>query len=185
MKSHLQRIKELQEKILSVSITETQQNGYNWCAAYVTALIVRYKTGSPISAYNVMNYHYTNPQPSYSLGMNGVAEYGYYWGLDPIVYYGTLTKGSLVGQIVDDMPVYLGMDDTSSSASHAIALVGYSSYGDYMQIWNPWYTFKEWYTFGSTYTPINHTSYHYVYSATIFNWQYDSKLMLTINDSDH
>lgn len=169
-------------KSLSVSITETQGSN-NWCAAYVTALIVRFKKGYNVTAFNVMNYHYSNPQPSDSLGMYGVAEYGQYWGMNPAVYHNTLSKAALVWQIANDMPVYFGMDNTSTSGSHAIALVGYSSSGDYMQIWNPWYTFKEWYTFGSTYTPTNNTSYHYVYSATIYNWQEDPGSIVSIQES--
>ena len=102
-----------------------------------------------------MNYHYTNPQPTNSLGMYGIAEYGYSWGLDPVVYHGTLAQGTLVGQIVDDMPVYLGMNNISSSDSHAIALVGYSSYGDNMIIWNPWYCVTESYAFGSFNKPLS------------------------------
>lgn len=160
-------------KYLSTTITETQGSN-SWCAAYATAWIIRYVKGNNdnTAALDVMNYHFSNPTSSDSIGEAEVVEYANYRSIYPTHIKSTLSNSSLIAQIVASKPVYLRMYRTVGSEKkyHAIVLRGYSNNTSKWSVWNPWYNYYDSFSMGGTYIPAEHQSREYTYCHTIYNW---------------
>lgn len=160
-------------KYLSTSITETQ-GGESWCAAYATAMIVRFVKGNndDTEAVDVMNYHFDNPSASDAIGEAEVVEYANSRSLRPTHVKYTLSDSSLMSEVASESPVYLRMYRVSGTDKiyHAVVLRGYSTYTDKWSIWNPWYDEYDSFDMGGTYVPAEHSSREYTYCHTIYNW---------------
>lgn len=160
-------------KYLSTNITETQGSN-SWCAAYATAWIIRYVKGNNdnTTAQNVMNYHFSNPTFSDSIGEAKVVQYANYRSIYPTHITSTLSNSSLIAQIVASKPVYLRMYRTVGSEKkyHAVVLRGYSNNTSKWSVWNPWYDYYDSFSMGGTYIPAEHQSREYTYYHTIYNW---------------
>ena len=155
---------------LDTEITE-HQTSLPWCAAYATAMIVRYRLNDSTTALNVMQHFYSNPGPGNTIGEYAVCQYGAYRGLNPVYTAFTMLKPVLQHQIALLQPVYLRMS-VASGGYHAIVLRGYSQSGSYLSVWNPWdaSSYTGFY-YGLTYQPIGHTSaYAMTYVETVYNW---------------
>ena len=161
-------------KFLATSITETQ-GSESWCAAYATAMIIRCINGKSdsTSAYDVMEYHFSDPSSSDSIGEAEVVQYANSRSIYPTHITSTLSDTSLINEIVNSRPVYLRMYRVSGSDKiyHAVVLRGYDSGTRTWSIWNPWYDFYDYFDMGGTYVPAEHSYREYIYCHTIYNWQ--------------
>ena len=164
-------------KYLGTKIIETQGN-LPWCAAYSTAMIVRYVKGGGdnTKAIDVMKYFYSNPTSNNYIGEGNVIVYANSRSIYPTRVGYTLSINSLVQQIVYNKPVYLRMKNIKSTESnpyHAIVLNGYNTSKSRWRVWNPWYDEYDSFTMGGTYVPLKETpsKYTYEYRETIYDWQ--------------
>ncbi|MBO5214063.1 MAG: hypothetical protein J6B86_04780 [Clostridia bacterium] len=163
-------------RYLYLDITETQGSN-NWCAAYVTAAIVRTLTGDSVSAQGVMETFYRRPTSSDSLSRTNVIAYGQLKGFSPILIGDTVNQ-TFITEIENGRPVYWSMKraipGTDQHGYHAVVLCGYNFvYGSTWRIWNPWYDYYESFTMDGVYVPAtaSSTNYSYSYNAAIYNWQ--------------
>ncbi len=167
-------------KYLQIGYAETQ-GSQPWCMAYVTASIMRYKTGngiSTISAQSVMEWAYpglTQTQlNSESLSTTKADEFANTYNIDPVYTASRRTYSQIVNEIKADNPVAFICDNLNTGAKkcHAFVCRGYNDYSgnSYYSIWNPWYTqFERIYTSDNTYVNSSGTA-RYLWSATMYDW---------------
>lgn len=160
-------------KYIALSLTEYQGEN-SWCSAYVTAAILRTINGGSLTAQQVMQYYYgSNPSTSQSLSMPLAAAYARdVGGLTAATYTSNgLSNADLIDQLESDWPVYLSMENRTTSGYHAIALRGYSLATSTWSVWNPSnvnmryesYGFNDYYvsTLGNTFEYDGRTIYNY------------------------
>lgn len=160
-------------KSISLTITETQGKN-NWCLAYATAIIARYRGNTNCTAKTVMSYFYgSNPSTEASLKEGQSVAYAHAIGLLNVTNSSSyLSQTSLKNYISDSSPVILCMSRPATGSYHAVVLRGYNSSN--WSIWNPWYKSYETFPIGGSYTARN--GYVYMYNGvsnlgrTIFNW---------------
>ncbi|MDD6276651.1 MAG: C47 family peptidase [Clostridia bacterium] len=159
---------------LSLSIIETQGNN-NWCAAYATAIIIRYLTGntkSPTAA-GLMSIFYRNPTSSDTFPKEYVIKYAQSRGYNPITSNSSLGSTAVFAQIDALKPIYISAKGYNSSTRkysyHALVLRGYSRTNDTYSIWNPWHNYYE--TMDMIKKTYKATSVlTYTWNSTIYNW---------------
>lgn len=159
-------------KTLATSITE-QQGSLPWCAAYSTAMIVRFLKNDDTAALDVMEFHYDNPTEEDEIGESKVVEYACSRGIYPTYIKSTLNDNTLIDQIVDDLPVYLRMyriKENGDKSYHAIVLRGYNLRTETWSIWNPWEDYYETFEMGGTYVPAGASTREYIYFQTVYDW---------------
>lgn len=168
-------------KFLNTGFAE-KQNDNEWCMAYVTASIVRYKTGkslSEVSAEKVMKWAFpsitdTEKLKGQKLSDKKAVEFGNTYRLNPISINGTRTYAQIASDIQADNPVaFIGsnMNDGGATA-HAFLCRGYYDSGDYSyySVWNPWYNkYEIIYSKDNIYTSAS-GNYKYKWARTVFNW---------------
>lgn len=152
---------------IALSITETQPNDESWCAAYVTAALIRTVQGVSLSASTITKYYGLNKNEGLSHGQ--AIDYAQaMYAMQPLYYESALSRNQVIDEIDHSCPIYASMRH-NSTISHAVAICGYTS--TKYTIWNPWYVDYE--TFSSstlTYVPSTSTKSFY-WNATIYNWQ--------------
>lgn len=127
---------------LPVTIREIQPDGLPWCAGYVTAMIVSYKTKGVYYARDVANY--AGVTENEGIPNKKLIEFAKSKGLSPRFSFFDLSTNSIANHIDDNDPIYVGAFNISNE-SHALALTGYQkniNTGKILRfrIWNPWYT---------------------------------------------
>lgn len=167
-------------KFLQIGWAETQ-GSQPWCMAYVTASIMRYKTGNgvdTISAQSVMEWAYPNLTQtqlnSTSLSTTKADEFANTYNIDPVYTASRRTYSQIVNEIKADNPVAFICDNlnTGTKKSHAFVCRGYNdnSGNSFYSVWNPWYTqFERIYTSDNTYVNTAGTA-RYLWSATMYDW---------------
>ncbi len=167
-------------KFLQTGWAETQ-GSQSWCSAFVTASILRYRTGksvSTISAKKIMEY--TFPKVSSSeltkkaLSFDNAIKYAKTHGISPIKSDSRLSYSSVKTEINNDRPVYMAADNvtTGVKVAHAFVLRGYNdnSGNSFYSVWNPWYEkYERVYTKDNSYYTNSGTQYRW--SKTIYNWK--------------
>lgn len=152
---------------------ETQPQGYEWCAAYSSTAIMRYK-GLNVYAIDLMTYAIgDDPQPTDSIYREDICLFANARGFSATLTYSTLSYARLCNEIDNDRPVYLSMKEsgTDKDSYHAIVLCGYDNNNAMMRIWNPWYTCYETIYSLNNYVPYLSQHRTYAYYATIYNWK--------------
>ncbi|MBU5334313.1 hypothetical protein KQI61_19215 [Anaerocolumna aminovalerica] len=167
-------------KFLQIGWDETQGN-LPWCMAYVTASIMRYKTGkslSTISARKVMEWAYPNLSKAEleatALSTSKADEYANTYDIDPTYTASRRTYAQVASDIIADSPLAFICDNVNTGAkkSHAFVCRGYNdnSGNSFYSIWNPWYSeFERIYTSDNTYVNSAGTA-KYLWSATMYGW---------------
>lgn len=154
---------------LPVTIRETQGND-SWCAGYVTAMIVSYKTKGVYYARDVANYAgVTKNEGISNTKLIGFAKSK---GLSPRISFFGLSTNSIVNHIKDNDPVFVGAINISNE-SHALALTGYQqniNSGNILKfrVWNPWYDSFE--TMGLDQIYVTRQGTRYRCETYIINW---------------
>jgi hypothetical protein len=132
---------------LGTTIRETQSS-LPWCAGYVTAHIVNYRTG----ATNWRASHvaaYAGVGPTQGISREKCRDFAISKGLSQTsIYNAVATDAQLKSQLYNRRPIYAGCyEKGSTTSSHAFAIIGYDVtllFGMHWQVWNPWYNYKEW-----------------------------------------
>lgn len=167
-------------KFLQIGWDETQ-GSLPWCMAYVTASIMRYKTGdslSTISARKVMEWAYpnltTSELESTALSTSKADDYANTRNVNPTYTASRRTYAQVASDIKAESPVAFICDnvDTGAKKSHAFVCRGYDDNGgtSFYSIWNPWYSkFERIYTSNNTYVNSAGTA-KYLWSATMYGW---------------
>lgn len=167
-------------KFLQIGWAETQ-GSLPWCMAYVTASIMRYKTGealSTISARKVMKWAYpdltTVELEDTALSTAKADDYANTYDIDPTYTASRRTYAQVASDIKADNPVAFICDNvnTGTKKSHAFVCRGYNDNvgNSFYSIWNPWYTeFERIYTSDNTYVNSAGTA-KYLWSATMYGW---------------
>jgi hypothetical protein len=167
-------------KFLQIGWAETQSS-LPWCMAYVTASIMRYKTGeslSTMSARTVMEWAYpdlsTTELEAASLSTSKADGYANTYDVDPTYTAYRRTYAQVASEIIADNPVAFICDNvnTGTKQSHAFVCRGYNDNAgsSFYSIWNPWYTeFERIYTSDNTYVNSAGTA-KYLWSATMYGW---------------
>lgn len=128
-----------------ISIKETQ-GSKPWCAAYVTATALRYKTGQDIRASHIMSYYGKGSNDSCSIDM--IRGYSSIKGVKfDGTYSGVISNSNLHGNLRGMNPVYGGY--SSNIGNHALLIHGISD--NARLVWNPWYSHSEWTSSSNTY----------------------------------
>lgn len=167
-------------KFLQIGWDETQ-GSEPWCMAYVTASIMRYKTGKgidTISARSVMEWAY--PDLSYTdlkekaLSTSKADDFANTYNIDPVYTASTRSYSQIVNEIKAGNPVAFICDNlkTGAKKSHAFVCRGYNDNNgnSFYSIWNPWYDeFERIYTSDNTYVNASGTA-KYKWSATMYSW---------------
>ncbi len=127
--------------------TKETQGSTPWCAAYVTAAILRFKTGdNSITARSIMEYyHPTNPE-GYSLSNDEAVQYSRNKGLSKTTYVNyALTHSVVVSEILAACPIFANCKGSGAiyGTRHALAVLGYDDNNDVYYVRNPWYTYDE------------------------------------------
>lgn len=120
------------------------QGSQQWCAAFVTAQILRFKGKGDVRARQIMSYFYpyASNLESKSLTHGNVINYANTKGVYPYKTSRVLSYSEVINQVNASKPIYLSAKGSGGydGRSHALALGGYS---DYMYfVWNPW---NPWY----------------------------------------
>ena len=167
-------------KYLQIGWAETQ-GSLPWCMAYVTASIMRYKTGndlSTISARTVMKWAYPNLSTteleSTALSTSKADEFANTYGIDPTYIRSRRTYSQIVSEIKGGSPVAFICDNvkTGTKRSHAFVCRGYNDNNgnSFYSVWNPWYSqFERVYSSDNTYVNSAGTA-KYLWSATMYGW---------------
>ncbi len=127
-------------KYLSPTIRE-QQGSLPWCAAYVTAFIVSYKTGTAYYAREVAQF--AGASESEGISISKCVKFAKDKGLSntrQTIF--DASDNTMMKQIDNNCPVYVGANNKNTDGSHALAVIGYSWSGSAItnwRIWNPWY----------------------------------------------
>ena len=149
--------------------------------AYVTASIMRYKTGkslSTISARKVMEWAYPNltkaELEATALSTSKADEYANIYNIDPTYTASRRTYAQVASDIKADSPLAFICDNVNTGAkkSHAFVCRGYNdnSGNPFYSIWNPWYSeFERIFTSDNTYVNSAGTA-KYLWSATMYGW---------------
>lgn len=151
---------------------ETQGDN-NWCAAYASAAIMRYKGMNGLYAVDLMEYFYgNNPSTEETLSDDQVYTYATVQGFYTSKTNSTLSFVQLCNEINYDRPVYLVVRRPVGNEHkyHAIVLCGYNDTSAMMRIWNPWYECYETIYSLYNYVPYDHQNRTYEYVRTIYNW---------------
>lgn len=163
-------------KYLSTTITETQDT-LPWCAAYATAMIVRYLIGNGDNTRDIMSYYYGFPNETHSLSWDDLSFYARFRGISVTLFNDTISNSKLMTEIDSNRPVYLSMvqsaineDGEVEKLYHAVVLRGYDSAARVWSIWNPWYNFYDSFDMDGTYVPAMHKTVEYTYARTIYEW---------------
>lgn len=167
-------------KFLQIGWDETQGD-LPWCMAYVTASIMRYKTGdniNSISARSVMEWAYpdlsTSKLEQTALSTSKAGDYANTHNVNPTYTSSRRTYSQVASDIKADNPLAFICDDemTGKKKSHAFVCRGYDDNGgnSFYSIWNPWYTqFERIYTDDNIYVNENGSA-KYKWSATMYSW---------------
>lgn len=134
-------------KYLNTTIRETQSS-YPWCAAYVTAFIVNFRTGrTDIRAIDVVKFAHPNSNNIYqeSVSREQCIAFAKKYGLNPYEPSSNISYSTAKHQIAAEKPVYMGCDEISGDKKgrHALALRGYNEQTGVFSVWNPWYNYYE------------------------------------------
>lgn len=130
---------------LNISIKETQGSS-SWCAAYVTATALRYKTGQDIRASHIMSYYGKGSSDRCTIDM--IKGYSSIKGVNfDGTYSGVISDSKLHGHLRGANPVYGGY--SSNIGNHALLIHGISD--NARLVWNPWYPYSEWTSSNNTY----------------------------------
>ena len=167
-------------RFLQIGWDETQ-GSQPWCMAYVTASIMRYKTGNninTISAQSVMQWAYPNYSQSQlneeSLSTTQADAFANTYNIDPRYTSSRRTYSQIVNEILAYNPVAFICDNlnTGTKKSHALVCRGYNDNNgnSFYSVWNPWYKkFERIYTSDNTYVNASGTA-RYLWSATMYDW---------------
>lgn len=167
-------------KFLQIGWDETQGN-LPWCMAYVTASIMRYKTGediNSISARSVMESAYPDLSTSVlektALSTSKADDYANTHNVNPTYTSSRRTYSQVTSDIKADSPLAFICDNvnTGTKRSHAFVCRGYNDNNGnpFYSIWNPWYSeFERIYTSNNTYVNSQGTA-TYLWSATMYGW---------------
>lgn len=142
---------------ININIQETQGNN-SWCAAYVTATALRYKTGINVSASNIMSYYGKGVNDGCSISM--IKDYCSKKGVKfDGTYSGVITNSNLHGHLRGGNLVYGGY--ISGDSRHALLIHGIND--NKRLVWNPWYSYSEWTSTTNTYKAngLTFTMYRY------------------------
>lgn len=168
-------------KFLQIGWDETQ-GSKPWCMAYVTASIMRYKTGnglSKISAQSVMQWAYPTLSQTEldatALSTSKADKFANTYNIDPVYTSSKRTYSQIVSEIKADNPVAFICDNLNTGAkkSHAFVCRGYDDNGgkSFYSVWNPWYEkFERIYTSDNTYVNSSGSA-RYLWSATTYSWE--------------
>lgn len=168
-------------KFLQIGWAETQ-GSKPWCMAYVTASIMRFKTGndlSKISAQSVMKWAYPNLSQtelnSTALSTSKADEFANTYNIDPVYTASKRSYSQIVSEIKSDNPVAFICDNlnTGTKKSHAFVCRGYNDNNGnpFYSVWNPWYEeFERIYTSDNTYVNASGSA-KYLWSATMYSWE--------------
>lgn len=134
-------------KYLNTTIRETQSS-YPWCAAYVTAFIVNFRTGrTDIRARDVVKFAHPNSNNIYqeTVSRSQCIAFAKKYGLNPYQPSSNISYSTAKRQIAAGKPVYMGCDEISGDKKgrHALALRGYNEQTGVFSVWNPWYNYYE------------------------------------------
>lgn len=166
---------------LQIGYPETQGSSQNWCNAYCTASILRYKTGASVSSINaqsIMQWAYPNLSGS-SLAAKALTttqadNYANTHGINPTYTASTRTYTQVTTEIKSDNPLIFICDNVNTGAkkAHAFVCRGYNDNNgnSFYSVWNPWYTtYERIYTSDLTYVNSAGTE-RYLWSATMYDW---------------
>ena len=164
-------------KYINLSITETQ-GSTNWCTAYCLAAIIRtltpYKNMTARGAMITIFGDAPNPSTAFPwTSDNGasISRVSNSVGLYPTVLTTTVSNGTLINNLNDNLPCLVAME--SGSALHSVVLRGYSSQNTW-SIWNPWFNYYESYSMDGTYVPTGYSSSQYSFTPYMhaYNFRY-------------
>ena len=133
---------------LGLSIIETQGNN-SWCAAYATAIILRYLESSTTTptAYGLMTLFYRNPAATDPFETSYVLSAAQFYGYSPVYVGNSLNSSVVFNQIDSGKPIFINSrryDNVNGEYHyHALVLRGYSRNSDAYSIWNPWNNYYE------------------------------------------
>ncbi len=168
--SQLRAISDNRFRDIPVTIRETQGNN-SWCAGYVAAMIVSYKTKNVYYARDVANY--AGVSTNEGISRSKVISFAKSKGLSPRETIFDLSTQSIRNHINDDDPIYMGAIDIAHGKAHAFAITGYLqniNSGDIsrFRVWNPWYDYFE--TIGLDQVYITDRGDRYEGERYIINW---------------
>lgn len=138
------RASSAKSKYLSPTIRE-RQGPLPWCAGYVTAYIVSYKTGTAYYAREVAQF--AGSSETESISRSKCVRFAKDKGLSntrETIF--DASDNTMMEQIDNSCPVYVGADLIGSDSSHAFAVIGYSWSGSAItnwRVWNPWNNYTE------------------------------------------
>ena len=155
---------------LSLPIIETQGSN-NWCAAYVTAAIIRFRNGSittPTSI-DIMHQIYAAPTPYDSLTGAQVLQASANYGFHPSYTGSTLASSIVQTQINNARPIFIGTVSAYAGVLHAMALCGYNTSTNKYTVWNPYVSNYDQMDMSTK--QVYSGGYSYTWSAgTIYGW---------------
>lgn len=152
-------------RFLATPINENQTGG-SWCAAYVTAAICSFLTGTTILAENVMVWAYgSGVSSAQTLSREKAIAYGKSKGYSPKELGYAITFSQVRGEINSNRPVYLAFAPSTNmnGIGHALLCRGYSTNEDSSGVSDPIYSV--WNPYHSSYSTISATTNTYTSSG--------------------
>ena len=153
-------------KNLNLSIIEHQSDRTNWCLAYCTAAVMRYK-GVEKRAYQVMQETRKTGEVVLDesvMGKERLVNYMRQYGFCTVkseespIYANVYSD--IVSEINRDRPLIFNI--SKGSSAHAVVARGYEDVKGTVSIWNPYYKYYETVNSLDRYTPAEHSGVYHV-----------------------
>lgn len=147
------------------------QTDQNWCSAFCGAQIMRFMGYGHVYAVNIMTYYYGGipDLKNRSIARSELIQYANLMGSYPTEINNTLSASSITGQINAGKPIYMSCEcDTNTHIWHAMVIRGYSSYGQNISIWNPWWDYC--FSVSNKGQSIKLDSRSFTWKGTLYNW---------------